>query len=77
MEWISLHKELPPIGKWILGLTNASQGNYKWGGGIYQLRRIGEKSQSGYERTDWMIPAYVREDAIFTHWMDLPDYPKE
>lgn len=78
MEWIDLRDKLPELGKWVLGLTNYEQGNYeKMGGGIYQLRRTGEKAQSGYERTDWMIPAYVKDDAVFTHWTPLPNFPKD
>jgi len=77
LEWIDLNVKLPDTGKWVLGLTNAIQGDYeKMGGGIFQIRRIGERVESGYERLDWLLPHYVRDDAIFTHWMKIPNFPK-
>jgi hypothetical protein len=69
MKWISLDEEMPRLSTWILGYTN--------GGGIYVIRRVSETNINGYLRTDWMIPAYVRDDARFTHWMPIPAAPEE
>lgn len=77
MEWIDLRDRLPELGKWVLGLTNYEQGNYeKMGGGIYQIRRIAESPQMGYSRPHWLIPYYVKEEAVFTHWMEIPNFPR-
>lgn len=78
MEWIDLKDKLPELGKWVLGLTNYEQGNYeKMGGGIFQIRRIAESPEMGYTRTHWLVPYYVKEDAIFTHWVEIPNFPRE
>lgn len=77
MEWIDLKDRLPELGTWVLGLTNYEQGNYeKMGGGIFQIRRIADSPQMGYMRTHWLIPYYVSEEAVFTHWVQIPNFPK-
>jgi hypothetical protein len=69
MYWNDLNNKLPEMGKWVLGLTT--------GGGTYQIRRIDKRVEKGYDRLDWMIPAYVDDDAIFSHWLDLPKSPHD
>jgi|HubBroStandDraft_3_1064219.scaffolds.fasta_scaffold04924_5 hypothetical protein len=65
MQWISLKKQTPPIGEWILALTE--------GGGIYESRYLGETK----DNIGWMVPWYLQEDVKFTHWMPLPEKPNE
>jgi|BogFormECP03_OM2_1039629.scaffolds.fasta_scaffold00002_31 hypothetical protein len=69
MEWISLKDRMPTLGDWVLGLTH--------GRGIYEIRRVASINPNGYSRLDWGLPYYVKEDAIFTHWMPLPQPPVE
>lgn len=70
MEWINLNKQRPTPFVWILGLTP--------GMGIYQIRRVNPNEDfTGQKNTDWMLPAYLRDDVIFTHWMPLPEMPKD
>lgn len=69
MKWISLNKESPPIGEWILVLTD--------GKGIYQSRKIYNRFPLDYHPNDWFLPAYLRDDCVFTHWMLLPPFPEE
>lgn len=69
MSWISLKKESPRLGEWVLALTT--------GQGIYQIRRIGSVCPLGYDSLDYMIPASVRDDVVFTHWMPVPEMPHD
>ena len=67
MHWINLKKQEPPIGEWVLILTD--------GGGTFTVRRIAKRFSN--DSKDWMLPYYMRQDAKITHWMPLPKPPEE
>lgn len=70
MGWTSLKKELPPLGEWVLGLTDM--------GAIAQIRRVNADANCKLQTiTDWMIPAWLKDDAKFTHWIPIPEIPQD
>lgn len=69
MNWISFKTQMPELGTWVLG--------YTVGGGIATIRRVGSRNLDEYDRLDWMLPAHLRDDCVFTHWMPMPEEPKD
>lgn len=67
--WIRIDSHPPPAHVFVLGLTT--------GGGVYQIIRSNSKDSFNGKITDWILPYYLRDDVIFTHWMYLPSLSEE
>ena len=68
-EWISVKDRLPPFGVPVLVLDR--YGSVKTKGSIRQVSRNKSSRKNNWqERPDWEKPRY-------SHWMPLPEPPKE
>lgn len=61
MEWISVKDRLPEAKSLVLGINAEEQRPYVM----------------WFNGVCWTFEEYVIEDGIITHWMPLPDPPKE
>ena len=67
-QWISVKGELPPKGEWVLFW-------YPWGHEVNKLKWVGPKGQLDFHR-DYYGES-ESEDGGPSHWMPLPEPPKE
>lgn len=74
-KWINIHDEQPPLGDWVLALCKAPGSHKNLGRGIYTVRRIAEGD--AYDPVKWLLPYYMHESAILTHWMPMPEMPDD
>lgn len=70
-EWISVKDRLPPLNEWILVFCDSSYSEKKIHVGKMEID--GNTCEIGYNPKDY----YGNWIAIFSHWMPLPEAPKE
>jgi predicted GIY-YIG superfamily endonuclease len=72
-EWISLMESLPT--EMTVVILSTSEGKIYFGYNSGDCFRI--KNHCWHERDDWRKHEYDREIIDVTHWMPLPEAPKE
>ena len=68
MNWIDVNENLPTEGKYVIALS----ANQK-----FHIARTYETGFGSKSKTKWMDACCDYDFDYFTHWMPLPDLPKD
>ena len=71
-EWISVKDRLPETNRWVLVNWVC-----EWHNKSYESLRIAKLEKNGEWLTDDSEYPYLMADEKITHWMPLPEEPKE